>query len=118
MRIIRGIICACFAVLAAGCMGTIGYSGMTADQIKALGKESNISCTDGTTVWGRVRNVFVNVDKSVIEKGGIVVDKDCGITFQNEKVPGAPRTTLEVKMPTLPPLPPLEWALPQPAPPK
>lgn len=89
-----------------GCMGSMGYQGMNADQIKALGKEANISCVDGTTVWGRVRNVFVNLDKAVIDKGGIEVTPDCSIKVMNERLFAPPK----IADPKLPALPELQWA--------
>ena len=90
-------------VLLAGCMGSMGYQNMSADQIKALGKESNIACTDATSVWGKVRTVFINVDKSVVEKGGIEVADGCGVKFLNERPAPA------IASPKLPSLPPLQW---------
>lgn len=94
----------------AGCMGSMGYQNMSADQIKALGKESNISCIDGTSVWGRVKSVFVNIDRSVIDKGGIEVTPDCSIKFMNERLFQPPK----IADPKLPALPPLQWGLPEP----
>lgn len=91
-----------------GCMGNAGYGGMSADQIKALGKESNIACTDVTGPWGRGKSVFVNVDKSVIDKGGIEVTPDCSIKFMNERQFKPPA----IADPKLPPLPELKWSTP------
>lgn len=91
-----------------GCMGSLGYQGMSADQIKALGKESNISCVDITGMWGRGKSIFVNVDKSVIDKGGIEVTPDCGVKFMNERQFAPPK----IADPKLPPLPELKWTTP------
>lgn len=100
------ILLAISMILLPGCMGNAGYQGMSADQIKALGKEANISCVDGTTVWGRVRNVFLNLDKAVIDKGGIEVTPDCSIKVMNERLFAPPKFA----DPKLPPLPELQWA--------
>lgn len=93
------------AALLSGCMGSMGYQGMNADQIKALGKEANISCSTITGMWGTGKNVFVNVDRTVVDKGGIEVAPDCSVKFLNEKQfkPAA------LPDPKLPALPALEW---------
>lgn len=93
------------AILLPGCMGNLGYHDMTAAQIKALGKEANVSCVDATTLYGRVRSVFINVDRTVIDKGGIEVAPDCTVKFLNEKQFKPPA----LPDPKLPALPPLEW---------
>ncbi len=97
-------------LLLPGCMnmGSFGYQGMTAEQIKALGKESNISCVDITGMWGRGKSVFMNVDKSVIDKGGIEVAPDCSVRFLNERQFTPPK----IADPKLPALPELQWVKP------
>lgn len=100
------IISALATLALTACMGTMGYSGMSADQIKALGKESNISCVDGTSVWGRVRSIFINVDKGVVDDGGVEVSADCNVKFLNKRQLSAPK----IPDPKLPSLPELQWA--------
>lgn len=94
-------------VTLSGCMGSFGYNGMSADQIKALGKESNISCVDVTGMWGRGKSVFVNVDKSVVDKGGIEVTAECSVKFMNERQFTPPK----IADPKLPALPELRWSV-------
>lgn len=99
---------ALLALALSGCMGTAGYGGMSAEQIKALGKEANISVIETASPWGKVRSVFINVDKSVVDKGGIEITQDGAVKFMNERQFSPPK----IADPKLPPLPELKWSTP------
>lgn len=73
------------AVALGGCAAT--YSGMSADQIaaSAKAKDANVVCVVGAGPWGKVVTTYVNVDKSVIDVGGIHVADGCDVQFVNQK---------------------------------
>lgn len=79
-------------IFLAGC-GSMGYQGMSAEQIAATAKmkDANINCTVVNSPWGRGINVFVNVDRGVVQNGAVVVGQDCGnIQFTNSLPPPPP----------------------------
>jgi len=82
----------CLAASLAGCASN-SYQGMTAEQISALAsmKDANVNCVVLTTPWGTSRTVFVNVDSSVIDSGGVTATPDCAVTFSNA-APAKPGT--------------------------
>lgn len=70
---------------------------MSADQLKAVAADKNFSavCATGTGVWGTVKTVYVNVDKSVVPNGGITVDSNtCSVTMTNVLPPKAEPVTV------------------------
>lgn len=103
---VRFVLIASGVVVLAGC-ANIGYQSMSPEQLKALGKEANISYTEGNSIlWGNFRNIFMNIDKSVIDKGGISIGKDGTIELRNERQFTPPK----LSDPKLPALPELQWS--------
>ena len=72
-----------------GCagMGGHGLEAMSADQIReaAKMKDASIVVTDVNSVWGRVKTIFMSVDKAVIEDGKVTVTPEGSVTFENKK---------------------------------
>lgn len=77
------------AVLLGGCAAQ-GLQGMSAEQIKAAGKDGTIICTQAFTPWGRATSTYFNVDRGVVSGGGFTVDKECAVTFHNAPAKPAP----------------------------
>lgn len=65
--------------------------GMTPEQLKAAGKDGVAVCTETFSPWGRLRSVFMQIDKGVVQSGSMMIGTDCGIVFQN--TPPAPPVT-------------------------
>lgn len=70
------------ALLLPGCAAQ-GLQGMSAEQIKAAGKDATAICTEAFSPWGRGRTVYLNVDRNVIQSGAFQVTKDCDVIFNN-----------------------------------
>lgn len=69
-------------VLLAGCAG-FGVPNMNADQLAAAAKDKNasVACATGTGAGGKGNVVFVNVDKTSINKGSVTVSENCVVTI-------------------------------------
>lgn len=86
-RTIAGI-----ALFLTGC-GGVGYQGMSAEQIQAIGKikDASINCVKTPTPWGWATVQFVNLDKGVLPNGGVVTsDQECKVTITNNPPPVKP----------------------------
>lgn len=106
----KRILAATAALTLSGCMSSMGLQGMSAEQIKAMGKESNVSWFETVAPWGSARGMFMNIDKSVIDEGGLSIGKDGTVEFRNKRQFAPPK----IADPKLPALPELQWATPKP----
>jgi len=77
---------ALIALLLSGC-GTFGMNSLSADQIAAASKakDVNITCVHAEGVWGQATTTYVNVDQKTIDVGGVSVDPQCQVIFQNRR---------------------------------
>jgi hypothetical protein len=89
----KALSCAILAGLAAasalsGCAG-FGVPTMTAEQLAASAKDKNasVACATGTGTGGKGSVVYVNVDKSSINSGSVVVDENCRVTISTAQRP-------------------------------
>lgn len=98
--IVWGIGMGLMTLAIAGCVSTPGT--LSAEQLRASGKEANAQCIEFFSPWGRGRTVFFNVDKNVIPNGSFTFDKDCGMTYTNSTpIPSPPQPTMT--LPTVKP---------------
>lgn len=81
------------ALIFTGCASLpVNYNAMTAEQIKALVADKNVTaqCGVANTPYGKGIMVLVAIDKSVILSGSFSVDDQCKITFTNQPPPPRP----------------------------
>jgi hypothetical protein len=85
---------ALLCLLLAGCAtpGGIDMNHLDAAQLKALVADKNFSalCTNVAGVGGTGKVVYVNVDRTVVTNGAIMVNPDCSITMSNAPNPPKP----------------------------
>lgn len=62
---------------------------MTAEQIKAAGKDGTVIYTEAFTPWGRAKTIYFNVDSNVVKNGSFSIDKEGMVQFTNS-VPTPP----------------------------
>jgi ABC-type Fe3+-hydroxamate transport system substrate-binding protein len=79
-------------LLLAGC-ATQGGTNMSPEQLAELVRDKNFSavCSTVTGMGGQGKFVYVNIDKSVVTNGGIVVAPDCTMTMTNVPTPPKPK---------------------------
>ena len=82
-------ILALVAVVAFALTGCTGLPGMTPEQLEAAGKAKDVSvvCAMGTGPWGKVQTIYLNIDRTVIKNGSVLVDDACKVTFANKEKP-------------------------------
>ena len=74
------------ALILSGCTG---LPGMSPEQLEAAGKAKDVSvvCAMGTGPWGKVQTIYLNIDRSVVKNGSVLVDDACKVTFANSDKP-------------------------------
>ena len=97
------ILLACIALLLPTCLlpacSSLGSQGMSAEQLTAAAKDKSVSvnCVTTTGVWGTATLVNANMDKSVIDVGGLDVSDGCkSIKVNTSKLPKEAATVVPV----------------------
>lgn len=73
--------------LALAACASFSAPSMNADQLKAL-RETSITVvkTEGTGVWGSVKNLYLIIDKGSIPNGAFKIDPDGTVNMNNAAV--------------------------------
>jgi hypothetical protein len=60
---------------------------LSPEQINAASKakDANVVCVHAEGLWGKATTTYMNVDKGVVDLGGVQIAPDCAVAFANRK---------------------------------
>lgn len=77
---------AAICVVSLGGCASNALKDMTAEQIKAMGKDGTALYSEIPTPWGPAKTLYFNIDKGVVIDGEFNIDMRGNVTFKNSPV--------------------------------